>query len=92
MTDDCIQLITHQGKQILTVDLSNCSAPRVEKILREAPEVVATYPLEATITRFSLGILRFDRNLLQSGSGTRHERSRRLRFLGTMPWCSPGYQ
>jgi hypothetical protein len=51
MTEDRIQLISHQGKQILTVDLSNCSAPRVDKILREAPEVVATYPLEATITR-----------------------------------------
>ncbi len=45
MTEDRIQLISHQGKQILTVDLSHCSAARVERILREVPEVVATYPL-----------------------------------------------
>ena len=41
MTDH-IRLITHQRKQILLVDLSNCSAVEVEKIARAVPEVVTT--------------------------------------------------
>ena len=47
--DDRIQFITHQGKQILTVDLSNCPAERMEKILREVPEVVSTRPLGSVL-------------------------------------------
>ncbi|MGB9233969.1 MAG: hypothetical protein WCC04_06115 [Terriglobales bacterium] len=41
---DRIRFITHQGKQILLVDLSNCSAAQVEEILREVPGVVAVCP------------------------------------------------
>jgi hypothetical protein len=37
-----IQFITHQAKQILLVDLSNCSVGEVEKIARTVPEVVTT--------------------------------------------------
>ena len=37
-----IQFITHQAKQILLIDLSNCSAGEVEKIVRTVPEVVTT--------------------------------------------------
>jgi hypothetical protein len=40
--NDHIRFITHQGKQILLVDLSNCSAGEVEKIVRALPEVVTT--------------------------------------------------
>lgn len=39
-----IQFITHQSKQILLVDLSNCSADEVEKILRALPDVVTRRP------------------------------------------------
>jgi hypothetical protein len=39
-----IQLINHQKKQILLVDLSNCSAVEVEKIARAAPEYITTQP------------------------------------------------
>jgi hypothetical protein len=42
--NDRIRFITHQGKQILLVDLSHCSAAEVEKVLRELPEVVSTRP------------------------------------------------
>jgi hypothetical protein len=42
--NDRIRFITHQGKQILLVDLSHCSAAEVEKVLRELPEVVTTRP------------------------------------------------
>lgn len=39
---DRIRFITHQAKQILLVDLSNCSAGEVEKIVRALPEVVTS--------------------------------------------------
>jgi hypothetical protein len=42
--NDRIRFITHQGKQILLVDLSHCAAAEVEKVLRELPEVVTTRP------------------------------------------------
>jgi hypothetical protein len=41
---DRIRFITHQGKQILVVDLSNCSTAEVERIIRAVPEVVTTRP------------------------------------------------
>jgi len=41
---DRIGFITHQGKQILLVDLSNCSTAEVERIIRAVPEVVTTRP------------------------------------------------
>jgi hypothetical protein len=40
---DRLRFITHQGKQILLVDLSNCTA-EVEKIIRAVPGVVTTRP------------------------------------------------
>jgi hypothetical protein len=39
-----IRLINHHGKQVLFVDLSNCSAVEVEKIARAVPEFVTTQP------------------------------------------------
>jgi hypothetical protein len=39
-----IRLINHHGKQVLVVDLSNCSAAEVEKIARAVPEFVTTRP------------------------------------------------
>jgi hypothetical protein len=39
-----IRFITHQGKQILLIDLSNCSSAEVEKIFRAVPESVTTHP------------------------------------------------
>src|SRR5882672_9378719 len=41
---DRIRFITHQRKQILLVDLSNCSASQVEEIVRAVPELVTTRP------------------------------------------------
>ncbi len=39
-----IRLINHHGKQVLLVDLSNCAAVEVEKIVRAVPEFVTTRP------------------------------------------------
>jgi len=41
---DRIRFITHQGKQILLIDLSYCSAAEFEQILRAVPDVVTTRP------------------------------------------------
>jgi len=39
-----IHFISHQKKEILLVDFSNCSAVEVEKIARAAPETVTAQP------------------------------------------------
>jgi hypothetical protein len=41
---DHIRFITHQGKQILLIDISDCSAAQVEQIFREVPELVTSRP------------------------------------------------
>jgi predicted nuclease of predicted toxin-antitoxin system len=41
---DLLRFITHQGKQILLIDLSNCSGAEVEKIFRAVPELVTKRP------------------------------------------------
>jgi hypothetical protein len=46
---DRVRFIPHQGKQILLVDLSKCSAAEVEKILREVPDVVTARPLGSVL-------------------------------------------
>ena len=39
-----IHFISHQKKQVLLVDLSNCSSAEVEKIARAVPDYVSTQP------------------------------------------------
>jgi hypothetical protein len=46
---DRIGFITHHKKQILLVDLSNCSGAEVEKIVREVPELVTTRPRNSVL-------------------------------------------
>jgi hypothetical protein len=41
---DHIRFITHQGKQILLIDIANCSAAQVEQIFRAVPELVTSRP------------------------------------------------
>jgi hypothetical protein len=58
--DRRIGFITHQGKQILLVDLSNCAAAEVERIVRTIPDHVmgqqrASVLLLADFTGASLG-------------------------------------
>jgi hypothetical protein len=47
-----IRFINHQGKQILLVDLSNCSASEVEKIARAVPDYVTPRKENARAFRF----------------------------------------
>jgi hypothetical protein len=39
-----IVFITHRGKEILLVDLSNCPAREAERVLRAIPDVVTAQP------------------------------------------------
>ena len=60
-----IRFITHQGKQILLVDLSKCLAAEVEKILRALPDVVTARPLGSVLALSDFTGASFD------GEGTR---------------------
>jgi hypothetical protein len=44
-----MKLITAQGKQILLVDLSKCSAGTVEDVARKVPDYVTTQPLRSVL-------------------------------------------
>ena len=47
--DDRARFITHQSKQILQLDMSQCSAREVEEIFRGMPDVVTTHPLGSVL-------------------------------------------
>src|ERR1700730_17117124 len=44
-----VRFITHQGKQILLVDLSDSSAAEVEKVCRAVPDVVTARPRSSVL-------------------------------------------
>ena len=46
---DHIRFITHQGKQILLIDVSNCSTAQVEQIFRAVPELVTSRPRDSVL-------------------------------------------
>ena len=46
---DHVRFFTHQGKRNLLVDLSNCLAAEVERILRALPDVVTGRPLGSVL-------------------------------------------
>ena len=62
---DRIRFITHQGKQILLVDLSHCSAAEVEKTMRELPEVVTTRPLGSVLIFSDFTAASFDADAMR---------------------------
>jgi hypothetical protein len=58
--NDRIRFITHQGRQILLVDVSHCPASEVDKVLREVPEVVTTRPLGSVLILSDFTAATFD--------------------------------
>jgi hypothetical protein len=42
--DERIRFITHEGKQILLVDFTNCPAREVEQVARHVPNYVTVQP------------------------------------------------
>jgi hypothetical protein len=64
--DERIGIISHNGKQILVVDLSNCSAAEVEKTVRALPEVVTAQALNSVLMLADFTDAAFDREVLRA--------------------------
>jgi len=47
--DHRIRFTEYQGKQIITVDVSHCSAETVAEVVRKVPDVVSTQPLRSVL-------------------------------------------
>jgi hypothetical protein len=61
-----IKFISHQKKQILLVDLSNCSAREVEKIAQTAPETVTAQPRGSVLLLADFTGASFDQEALRA--------------------------
>jgi hypothetical protein len=61
-----IHFISHQKKQILLVDFSNCSAFEVEKIARAAPETVTAQPRGSVLLLADFSGASFDHEALRA--------------------------
>jgi hypothetical protein len=61
-----IRFIDHQGKKILLVDFSNCSANEVEKITRAVPDYVTVQPRGSVLVLTDFTGAAFDRDALRA--------------------------
>ena len=61
-----IRFITHQGKQILVVDLSNRSAVEVQEIIRALPELVTTRPRNSVLILSDFTGASFDQEAIRA--------------------------
>lgn len=61
-----IQFIAHHKKQILMVDLSNCSAVEVEKIARAVPEYVTAQPRDSVLVLSDFTGASFDQEAIRA--------------------------
>lgn len=59
--EDRIRFIEYQGKQILLVDLSHCSAREVEKMSRLVPSYVTSEPRDSVLLLADFTGAEFDR-------------------------------
>jgi len=59
--EDRIRFIAHQGKQILLVDVSNCSAAEVKKISQIVPQYVTAEPKSSVLLLADFSGAEFDR-------------------------------
>ena len=64
--DDRIRFITHQGQQILLVDVSNCSAAELLKISRMVPNHVMLEPRGSVLLLADFTGAQFDRATVTS--------------------------
>jgi hypothetical protein len=60
-----IQFMTHKGKQVILIDLSNSSASEVEKVVRHIPEFVTTRPLASVLILSDFTGASFDGDAMQ---------------------------
>jgi len=61
-----IRFITHYGKRILLVDLTNCSAAQVEEGVRAVPEYVTTQPLRSVMVLTDFTGASFDQEAVRA--------------------------
>jgi hypothetical protein len=64
--NDRIGAVSHNGKQILVVDLSNCSTTEVEKTVRAVPEVVTARALNSVLMLVDFTEAAFDLEVLRA--------------------------
>jgi hypothetical protein len=64
--EERIRFIDHQGKRILLVDLSNCPANEVEKIVRKVPDHTTVQPLGSVLVLTDFTGAAFDRDSLRA--------------------------
>ena len=64
--DDRIRFIAHQGKQILLVDVSNCSPAELLKVSRIVPVHVMTQPRNSVLLLADFTGAQFDRESITS--------------------------
>ncbi|MGH9500552.1 MAG: hypothetical protein ACRD3L_15525 [Terriglobales bacterium] len=63
--EDRIRFITHQGKRILFVDCSGCSADELEQISKLVPSYVTAEPKESLLLLADFTGAQFDRDAVE---------------------------
>ena len=63
---DRVQFISHEGKQILLIDFSYCSAAEVEKICRGVPDLVTALPRNSVLILSDFRGACFDKDALRA--------------------------
>jgi hypothetical protein len=58
---DRVRFITHQGKQILLIDVTNCAAEEVIELLTEVQRIVTAQPPKSVLTLSDLTGAQFSR-------------------------------
>jgi hypothetical protein len=58
---DRVRFITHQGKQILFIDVTNCAAEEVIELLTEVQRIVTAQPRDSVLTLADLTSAQFCR-------------------------------
>ncbi len=64
--EERIRFIDHQGKRVLLVDFSNCSANEVEEIARAVPDYVTVNPRGSVLVLTDFTGAAFDRDALRT--------------------------
>ena len=83
---DRIRFITHQGKRVLFVDCSHCTADELEKLARFVPSYVTAEPKGSVLLLADFTGAQFDRDAVeQMKQGTVYDRPylKRSAWFGT---------
>jgi hypothetical protein len=64
--EERIRFIDHQGKRVLFVDFSNCTANEVEEIARAAPDHITVQPRGSVLVLTNFTGAAFDRDALRA--------------------------